>query len=51
MPAVVQNLIPAKDDSYVPFGNFPDVKKVIQSKMFYPVFITGMSGNGKNILC
>ena len=47
MPAVVQNLIPAKDDSYVPFGNFPDVKKVIQSKMFYPVFITGMSGNGK----
>ena len=47
MPAVVQNLIPAKDDSYVPFGNFPDVKKVIQSKLFYPVFITGMSGNGK----
>ena len=47
MPAVVQNLIPSKDDSYVPFGNFPDVKKVIQSKMFYPVFITGMSGNGK----
>ncbi len=47
MPAVVQNLIPAKDDGYVPFGNFPDVKKVIQSKLFYPVFITGMSGNGK----
>ena len=47
LPAVVQNLIPAKDDGYVPFGNFPDVKKVIQSKLFYPVFITGMSGNGK----
>ena len=47
LPAVVQNLIPAKDDSYVPFGNFSDVKKVIQSKLFYPVFITGMSGNGK----
>ena len=47
LPAVVQNLIPAKDDGYVPFGNFSDVKKVIQSKLFYPVFITGMSGNGK----
>ena len=42
-----QNLIPVKDDSYVPFGNFTDVKKVIQSGLFYPVFITGMSGNGK----
>ena len=42
-----QNLIPVKDDSYVPFGNFADVKKVIQSGLFYPVFITGMSGNGK----
>ena len=42
-----QNLIPDKDDSYVPFGNFTDVKKVIQSGLFYPVFITGMSGNGK----
>ena len=47
LPAVVQNLIPNKDDGFVPFGNFSDVKKVIQSKMFYPVFITGMSGNGK----
>jgi hypothetical protein len=47
MPSVVQNLIPSKDDGYVPFGNFADVKKVIQSKLFYPTFITGMSGNGK----
>ena len=47
MPSVVQNLIPSKDDGYVPFGNFSDVKKVIQSKIFYPTFITGMSGNGK----
>ena len=47
MPSVVQNLIPSKDDGYVPFGNFSDVKKVIQSKLFYPTFITGMSGNGK----
>jgi hypothetical protein len=49
MPAVEQNLIPIKDENFVPFGNFTDVKKVISSKMFYPVFITGMSGNGKTL--
>ena len=49
MPAVEQNLIPEKDNTFVPFGNFTDVKKIIQSKMFYPVFITGMSGNGKTL--
>jgi len=42
-----QNLVPIKDTGYVPFGNFTDVKKVIQSGIFYPTFITGMSGNGK----
>ena len=45
--SIVQNLIPAKDDSFVPFGNFSDVKKIISSGIFYPVFITGLSGNGK----
>ena len=42
-----QNLIPQKDDTFVPFGNFSDVKKIIQSGIFYPTFITGLSGNGK----
>jgi len=42
-----QNLVPSKDDNYVPFGNFSDVKKIIQSGIFYPTFITGLSGNGK----
>ena len=40
-------LIPQKDETFVPFGNFTDVKKIISSRIFYPVFITGMSGNGK----
>ena len=44
---VVQNLIPEKDPTFVKFGNFNDVKKIIQSKLFYPTFITGLSGNGK----
>ena len=46
-PAIEQNLIPSKDENYVPFGNFTDVKKIIQSGIFYPTFITGLSGNGK----
>ena len=47
MPAIEQNLIPAKDDTFVKFGNFGDVRKIIQSRLFYPAFITGLSGNGK----
>ena len=47
MPAVEQNLIPEKDSNFVPFGGFRDLKKIIQSKLFYPAFITGLSGNGK----
>ena len=47
LPAVEQNLIPDKDDTFVKFGNFADVKKIIQSRLFYPTFITGLSGNGK----
>lgn len=42
-----ENLVPAKDPLFVPFGNFATLKKVIASKMFYPAFVTGMSGNGK----
>jgi len=48
VPAQEQkNLIPEKDDSFVKFGNFGDIKKIIQSRLFYPTFITGLSGNGK----
>jgi hypothetical protein len=43
----VENLIPQKDDSFVRFGNFADIKKIIESRVFYPTFITGLSGNGK----
>jgi len=46
-PVIEQNLVPEKDDTFVKFGNFADVKKIIQSRLFYPTFITGLSGNGK----
>ena len=45
-PAAVQ-LVPEKDDRFVSFGNFPMLKKIIKSGIFYPSFITGLSGNGK----
>ena len=47
MPSVEQNLIPHKDNTFVQFGSYSDVKKIIKSKIFYPTFITGLSGNGK----
>ena len=47
LPAIEQNLTSQKDDSFVQFGNFGDIKKIIKSGIFYPTFITGLSGNGK----
>jgi len=47
LPAIEQNLIPTKDDTFVSFGNFVDIKKIVKSRVFYPTFITGLSGNGK----
>ena len=46
-PQFQQNLVPETDDTFVKFGPFTDLKKIIQSKLFYPTFITGLSGNGK----
>ena len=46
-PKPQQNLIPQVDDTFVKFGSFADIKKIISSKLFYPTFITGLSGNGK----
>ena len=46
-PTATRNLIPTTDDTFVKFGSFNDLKKIISSKLFYPTFITGLSGNGK----
>ena len=42
--------IPEKDASYVPFGFYKDLEQIIKSKVFYPVFITGLTGNGKTTM-
>ena len=45
-----QNLIPGKFDGFVPWGNFSLIEKVVKSGMFYPIFVTGLSGNGKTLM-
>jgi len=42
--------IPSRFPDYVPFGFYKNLRTVIGSKMFYPVFITGLSGNGKTLM-
>ena len=46
-PKLEQNLIPEVDDTFVRFGPFSDLKTILKTGMFYPTFITGLSGNGK----
>jgi MoxR-like ATPase len=48
--AFSENLVPEKDELFVPFGNFKVVRDIIKSRMFYPIFITGLSGNGKTYM-
>ena len=43
-------IVPEKMSNYVPFGHFKDVKNIIKSKIFFPVFVTGLSGNGKTLM-
>ena len=44
------SLVPEKANGYVPFGHFSDVRSIIKSGKFYPVYITGLSGNGKTMM-
>ena len=48
-PAIEVSYVPEKDASFVQFGNYPSLKKILRSKIFYPAFITGLSGNGKTL--
>jgi MoxR-like ATPase len=48
--AMTASAVPEKFGNYVPFGHFKDVETIVASRMFYPVFITGLSGNGKTLM-
>jgi len=47
--SLVGNIVPEKDPVFVPWGYFKDIKKIVSSKTFYPIFVTGLSGNGKTM--
>jgi MoxR-like ATPase len=50
MAAEIDSVIPEKDKTYVPFGFFKQLEMIVKSSTFYPVFITGLSGNGKTTM-
>ena len=43
-------IIPKVNSLYVPFGFFDNMKRIVASKKFYPVFVSGLSGNGKTFM-
>lgn len=50
LQTIVENLVPQVDPTYVPFGFYRDLTKVLKSQNFYPTFISGLSGNGKTTM-
>ena len=49
-PMNTESYVPAKVNGYVKFGHYADVKTIKKSGQFYPIFITGLSGNGKTMM-
>ena len=50
MATSTTSLVPKSEPTYVAFGDYKEVKAIIKSKKFYPVFISGLSGNGKTLM-
>jgi hypothetical protein len=50
MPSSDVPLIPVKNDTFVPWGHYDDISTILASKQFAPVYITGLSGNGKTTM-
>jgi len=45
-----ETLVPPRFDGYVAWGHFRDVERIVRSRQFYPIFVTGLSGNGKTLM-
>ena len=50
MGSDIQNLVPSPFEGFVSWGHHSTIKQVVKSKMFYPIFVTGLSGNGKTLM-
>jgi len=42
--------IPDVDHNFVRWGEYANIQRIIESRMFFPVYISGMSGNGKTMM-
>jgi len=42
--------VPTKDNTFIKWGEFSKIKKIIESKLFFPTYVAGMSGNGKTMM-
>ena len=49
-PVQTESFIPDKDSHFVRFGHCKDVESIVKSRIFYPTFVTGLSGNGKTFM-
>jgi len=38
------------DPTFVPWGSYNDIIKIVKSEMFYPTYVSGLSGNGKTFM-
>ena len=47
---VTESFVPDRNETYVPFGFYNDMRDIIKSRIFYPIYITGLSGNGKTMM-
>jgi hypothetical protein len=47
---VTESFVPDRNETYVPFGFYNDMRDIIKSRIFYPIYITGLSGNGKTFM-
>ena len=50
MSSDIENLVPSKFDGFVAWGHHSTIKQIVKSGIFYPVFVTGLSGNGKTLM-
>jgi hypothetical protein len=49
-PVQIESFIPDRDSHFVRFGHCKDVEQIVKSRIFYPTFVTGLSGNGKTFM-
>lgn len=46
----IENLIPRVNPCYIGYGAYKDIEKIVKGRRFLPIYITGLSGNGKTTM-